>query len=65
MDEVGVNRAFFIGFDRTNDLIKMIPEGDEGEAELVGLFIACVNELAERWDMTEKEAILRVSNIIS
>jgi hypothetical protein len=64
VDDVAVNKAFFVGFDRTNDLLTTIPKGHEGEAEIVGLFIACVNELAERWDMSEKEAIKRVSRVI-
>ena len=65
MDEVAVNKAFFVGFDRTCDLVLLIPTGHDGEAELVGVFIAVVNELADRWRVTEKEAIKRVSAVIS
>jgi len=64
MDEVAVNKHFFVGFERTNDLLTVIPEGDNGEAEIVGIFISCLNELSDRWNMTEREAIQRVASII-
>lgn len=64
MDVEAVNRWFFIGHDRTVDLLEIIPPGDEGEAEIVGIFIAAIGALAERWDMTHREAIKRVSSVI-
>jgi hypothetical protein len=64
MDEVAVNKAFFVGFERTSDLMEVIPDGFDGEAEIVGVFVACVNELADRWKMTEREAIDRVAHVI-
>ena len=64
MDEIAVNKCFFIGFERTADVLKVTPEGDEGDAEIVGIFIACLNELSDRWNMTEREAMSRVATII-
>ena len=64
MDEIAVNKCFFYGFERTNDVLTVTPEGDEGDAEIVGIFIACLNELSDRWNMTEREAMSRVATII-
>ena len=64
MDEVAVNRSFFVGFDRTNDLLTFIEDTPEGEAEIVGVFIACATELSNRWDMSEREAIRHVLHVV-
>jgi hypothetical protein len=64
MDLEAVNKMFFVGYDRTIDLLEVIPSGDEGEAEIVGIFIASIGELAQRWDMSEREAIKNVARVI-
>jgi hypothetical protein len=64
MDLEAVNSSFFIGHSRTVDLLEMIPDGDEGEAEIVGIFIASIGELAKRWDMSERDAIKNVARVI-
>jgi len=64
VDEIAVNKCFFVGFDRTTDVLEITPEGDEGDAEIVGIFIACLNELSDRWNMSEREAMQRVASII-
>jgi hypothetical protein len=64
MDLEAVSKSFFIGHDRTIDLLELIPSGDEGEAEIVGIFIASIGELAQRWDMSEREAIKNVARVI-
>jgi hypothetical protein len=64
MDLEAVSKSFFIGHDRTIDLLELIPSGDEGEAEIVGIFIASIGELAQRWGMSEREAIKNVPRVI-
>jgi hypothetical protein len=64
MDLEAVNTWFFVGHSRTVDLLEMIPDGDEGEAEIVGIFIASIGELAKRWDMSERDAIKKVARVI-
>ena len=64
MDVEALNKAFFVGHSRTIDLLEVIPYGDEGEADIVGIFIAAIGELAERWNMTEREAIKNVARVI-
>jgi hypothetical protein len=64
MDLEAVSKSFFVGHNRTVDLLELIPLGDEGEAEIVGIFIASIGELAERWDMSEREAIKNVARVI-
>jgi hypothetical protein len=64
MDLEAVSKSFLIGHDRTIDLLELIPSGDEGEAEIVGIFIASIGELAQRWDMSEREAIKNVARVI-
>lgn len=59
-----MNKAFHIGFDRTQDLLCLIEDGDEGEAELVGIFVSVLYELAQRWNVTSEEAIERIQTIL-
>ncbi len=53
MDEVAVNKAFQVGFDRTEDLLELVPDDLDGEAEL-----------AHRWDMTPRKAVKHVTRVL-
>lgn len=64
MDDVALNKAFNVGLDRTDDLIELIPEGTDGEAELVGIYISVVLELANRWGCSAKQAVKHVSKVL-
>jgi hypothetical protein len=59
-----VNRAFMQGFDRTQDVCGLVPHTQEGEAEIVGIFVASVMELAERWGVDSQQAVVTVRKVL-
>jgi hypothetical protein len=41
-----------------------VPHSQEGEAEIVGIFVASVMELAKRWGVDSQQAVVTVRKVL-
>ncbi len=51
-DEVTIDpslaKAYYTGRGRTEDVITLIDDDDQGTSEIIGMIVSCVNTLSER-----------------
>lgn len=50
-----LSKAYYVGKTRTEDVIRLILDNDQGTSEVIGMIVSCVNTLSERMNHTPVE----------